>query len=148
LFTAQWLLHAAPRTAGEDVAGWRVDDAASLALWERAQRRATGDAQGPRTFLPGLLADEHAAVFSLGTKPQDINAGVIAYRAAGMVGLTNLFTPRGEHANRYAGAVQMAARTFPGLPIVSYAHGDELRAALDAGCACIGPLHVWTRDAR
>ena len=37
----------------------------------------------------------------------------------------------------------LAAATFPGLPLVGYEFGDELKAAHEAGFEIGDPLRVW-----
>jgi hypothetical protein len=39
--------------------------------------------------------------------------------------------------------VAAVASAFPGVPVVGYEHGDELRTALDHGAEPLGPLRVW-----
>jgi hypothetical protein len=150
LFSAHWLVLPAPSVVDPkgDARAWRVHDTAALASWELGWRRAAGDAEGERTFLPGLLGDEQVAVIALGLEGEQITAGAIAYRGAGVVGLSNLFGPREQRENQCATAVRAAGHIFPGLPIVSYARGEQLQLALDAGFSSLGPLRVWTKGAQ
>jgi hypothetical protein len=137
LFDAEW--HAAPPPAGGMPLHWRrVETPALLAAWETAW---AGTAAGPRLFPPALLDDPDIA-FLIRETDGAIQAGAIASRAAGLVGISNRFGP-GDHATRRQSALASAC-LFPGLALVGYAAGDRLAAARAAGFTPIGPLRVWS----
>lgn len=145
LFEAEWLWLSASLAAVSgrtELFASRVWQAAELEAWQRAFCDANGHELLPRVFLPALLQDDDVAVlrFQLG---DSLLAGAIAYRAAGVVGLSNVFAPEHELERAHRAAVHAAARCFPGLPLVSYAHADALIAARAAGFESIGPLRVW-----
>ncbi len=89
--------------------------------------------------LPTVLLDDPAvAMWSDGL------SGVIANRDGDFAGLSNLYT-RGDLDEAWRGATSAVARTFPGLPITGYEHGDDLEAALRNGYTALGPLRVWLK---
>jgi len=73
----------------------------------------------------------------------DIVAGAIANRSDGVVGWSNFFAPATEVFDQAVASLATIARIFPGLPIVGYEHGDDLRNAHSMGFESIGPLRVW-----
>jgi hypothetical protein len=93
-------------------------------------------------FRPELLADPRCAVLAYrhhGT----IIAGAIAYTAAGVTGLSNVFGTALPAAQLWHSVLQTTAALQPGLPIVGYEHGTSLAAARQAGCGVLGPLRIW-----
>lgn len=134
LFDARWLWREPRPAQGNDgAAGWgKIENGPSLAAWERAWRG--DDDSSDRIFRPELLDDPQVSV--LGGEAGA--AGGIAYDAAGVLGVTNIFGSR----RRFLDA--LAARE-PGKPIVAYEAGDDLRSAQKSGFRPLGPLRVWTR---
>ena len=51
--------------------------------------------------------------------------------------------PRNKYAYGDEDLASLAAVTFPGLPLVGYESGDELKAARKAGYEVGDPLRVW-----
>jgi hypothetical protein len=164
LFDAEWIawdpaLVEQPPVAGLD---WTaVDDAAALARWETAWAADSGVAG---LFRPALLADPGCAF--LGCYRDGVLAGgVIAYTAAGVTGMSNLFrtgSPDGMlgpgtlgpgtlgpgtlwPGTLWRSALHAVASLRPSLPVVGYEGGEDLAAAREAGGRIIGPLRVWTR---
>jgi hypothetical protein len=134
LFDARWLWRDAQATpTGDGAAGWRkIEDGEGLAAWERAWR---GDDDSPeRIFRPQLLSDPQVSVlgWEAGT------AGGIAYDAAGVLGVTNIFGSR----RRFLEAL---TELEPGKPIVAYEAGGDLASAQRNGFQALGALRVWTR---
>jgi hypothetical protein len=134
LFDARWLwrdAQAAP--AGEGSAGWRkIEDSEGLAAWERAWRG--DDDSSERIFRPQLLSDPQVSVVGWEAGA----AGGIAYDAAGVLGVTNIFGSRGRFLD--------ALTEFePGKPIVAYEAGGDLASAQRNGFQALGALRVWTR---
>lgn len=136
LFSATWLWlepDAAPPL--REGLGWRLVEVERLERWERAWR---GDETTvARTFPEQLLDDADVRVIGGFDAQDEIVAGAIAYRAAGVVGLTNLFGSRSQ-------ATAAAAALLPGSPIVAYQAGEEPAQARRGGFEPIGRLTVWT----
>ena len=148
LFVAEWIYLSVSRVRGigaaRKAARWEVvrSDRA-LAEWESAWSRAGGDGSNDRIFVPSLLEGKDIAVVA-GYRDGHIVAGAIANRSDGVVGWSNFFAPEAEMLDRAAESLATIGRVFPGLPIVGYEHGDELRNAHVMGFESLGPLRVWT----
>jgi len=125
LLEANWIRNAEPK-AGAMVSGLS---------WERAKPGGGG-------FPAALFSDENFAMFS-GRRDGAIVAGGALYRADGVVGLSNVVAEADEAPAVWHDLSALAAATFPGLPLVGYESGDELRAARKAGFEIGDPLRVW-----
>jgi len=90
LFEAEWIAApAVPDGPGEPGPPWdAVTDDRGLARWEMAW--AQGGSSGRRLFRPQLLADPRCAILAC-HRDGDLVAGVIAYTAAGVTSISNLF---------------------------------------------------------
>jgi hypothetical protein len=134
LFDARWLWRdAQPAAGGDQPAGWRkIEDGRSLAAWEHAWR---GDDEGlERIFPPELLSDPRVIVLG-----QEAGAcGGIAYDAADVLGVTNIFGSRRQF-------LDALAALEPGKPIVAYEAGGDLASASRNGFQTLGGLRVWIR---
>jgi hypothetical protein len=87
-----------------------------------------------------LLSNPCACVLAGFDGRETIRAGGIAYEAAGVTGVTNIFGPRAMFVKA------LAARKAP-TEIVCYERGPDLAAATNLGFERIGALRVWTRAA-
>lgn len=148
LFEASWIWREpAELPAATALHCSAVDGPAQLADWESQWRGDAGntDAAGRRQFPDALLQDPgHRFIACL--DGERFVAGAIANRTPGVIGLSNLFVAPGFDASlAWAAIARYASDAFPGFPLVGYERGDDLRAALSAGFATIGPLRVWTR---
>ncbi|WP_375766497.1 hypothetical protein NR798_33080 [Archangium gephyra] len=150
LFSAQWIHLAPERLAPARPGGARwvqVRDTAALSAWEAAWSGQSGSA-GPEpahaVFRPGLLEDA-GTVFLAAYHEDTLVAGAIAYRAAGVVSLSNTFFTAAEAGTLRAELLGQLLAVFPGLPLVGYERGDELAAWCDLGFEPIGPLRVWLK---
>jgi hypothetical protein len=145
LFEAEWIA-CRPGAAGAADPGlsWdRVTEAGELSAWERAW--AQGDSAGRPLFRPGLLADPRCAILAC-RREGTLAAGVIAYAAGEVTGISNLFGAGLAAGQLWPSAVQAVAARWPDLPIVGYEHGTDLAFARRAGCQALGPLRVWAQD--
>jgi hypothetical protein len=147
LFSAQWLHFSSDEKrvpAEASGARWvQVRDPAALSAWEAAW---SGHQQGPThaVFRPALLED--AGVKFLAAYHEDtLVAGAIAYRAGGVVSLSNTFFTESHAGVLRAELLGQLLVAFPGLPLVGYEHGDELAAWCALGFEPIGPLRVWLK---
>ena len=125
LFEANWIRKTEPKS-GMMVSGLS---------WERA--KPGGDA-----FPASLFSDGNFAMFS-GRRDGAVVAGGTLYRADGVVGISNVVADADEEPAVWRDLSALAAMTFPGLPLVGYESGDELRAARKAGFEIGDPLRIW-----
>lgn len=138
LFDARWLWRAAqPAATGDETLNWRrIEDEPGLAAWERAWR---GEDQNlERTFRPELLEDRRVTILGGFDAAGTLSSGGIAYDAAGVLGVTNIFGSRRRFLNAL-GASE------PGRPVVAYEAGGDLASAERNGFAMLGALRVWVR---
>jgi len=135
LLEAHWIRKAQPAPTGRSWQGAGPMTMVSGLSWERA--KAGGEA-----FPAPLFSDENFAMFS-GRRNGAIVAGGTFYRADGVVGLSNVVADSDEAPAVWRDLGILAASTFPGLPIVGYESGDELKAARKAGFEKGDPLRVW-----
>ena len=144
LFEAEWIAApTVPGGPGEPGPPWdAVTDDRGLARWEMAW--AQGGSSSRRLFRPQLLADPRCAILAC-HRDGDLAAGVIAYTAAGVTGISNLFGAKLPAGQLEASALRAVTALRPGLPVVSYAHGPDLAAARQAGWQSLGRLRVWER---
>jgi hypothetical protein len=145
LFEAEWIARApAPAGLGEPGPSWdTVTDAGELGRWEMAWAR--GDSPPGPLFRPELLADPRCAILAC-RRDGDLVAGIIAYTAARVTGISNLFGAGLPAGQLWASALHAVAALRPHLPIVGYEHGVGLASARRAGCQALGPLRVWARN--
>jgi hypothetical protein len=138
LFDARWLYRrqSGPSVAANTLDWRRIDNEQSLAAWERAWRGT--DTELHRIFRAELLNDQRVHILAGFDEAEKIRAGGIAYDAAGVTGVTNIFGPRSEFQNALA---MLAAPA----DIVCYEHGRDLALAADLGFAALGHLRVWIR---
>lgn len=128
LFDANWIRH--PPAKG-------VATTSRLA-WERG-------VHGADTMPAVLFSDDNFALFS-GRRDGKVVAGGTLYRAENLVGLSNVVAETGDAGAVWHDLVTLAAKTFPGLPLVGYESGRELEAAHKAGFEIGEPLRIWVRS--
>ncbi|MGE0576253.1 MAG: hypothetical protein AB7F22_34355 [Reyranella sp.] len=104
------------------------------------QRVVTSD-----TFPAALFGDENFAMFA-GSRAGEVVAGGTVYRAEKVVGLSNVVAEPGDAVTVFRDLVALAAGLFPGLPIVGYESGNELKAAINAGFEPGDELRIWVRE--
>lgn len=121
------------------------------ASWMRATMPADGtagdiewrrEARGNAT----LPYDDPDFAWFTGRRGLRVVAGGMLYRAAGVVGLTNVVAEAADAVAVWRSLIVLAAQAFPRLPLVGYESGEELAAALDAGFEIGDPLRVWVRS--
>ena len=145
LFGAEWIARVpAPAEPGQPGLSWStVTDARELGRWEAAW--AQGDTARRPLFRPELLTDPRCAILA-DCRDGDLIAGVIAYTAAGVTGISNLFDAGLGAGHLWASALRAVTALRPHLSIVGYEHDVDLAVARQAGCQALGPLRIWTRD--
>ena len=65
------------------------------------------------------------------------------YRTETVVGLSNVVADATDEVTVWHDLAAIAAREFPGLPVVGYESDDDLEAAHKAGFEVGDPLRVW-----
>jgi hypothetical protein len=88
--------------------------------------------------------DPNFAMFT-GRRGYAVVAGGMLYRAAGVVGLSNVVADAADAVAVWRSLSLLATKTFPRLPLVGYESGRELLAALDAGFEIGDPLRIWVK---
>ncbi len=153
LVEASWIAlkddDAATSRCTDSVRWLAVTDDTDLVRWEVAWRGPNDGleaADPPRLFRPTLLDDPDIR-FLTGRSRDSTVALAIANRSddgsGPVVGISNVVLLGDVRARYRAGAVAAVRRSFPGLPLVGYEHGDDLAAMLTLGFRALGPLRVW-----
>jgi hypothetical protein len=147
LFEATWIFRLETGAGAEPLpAPWRrLAQPAELAAWEKAWRATSGNGEGSSSsslFRPALLADPDIAVLAL-FRDDAILGGAIANRAAGAIGLSNVFAVDSDLEAVWTMAVGQAGAAFPGLPIVGYESADALACPRKLGFEPLTALKVW-----
>jgi hypothetical protein len=93
-------------------------------------------------FPPALLEERNHAVLAF-RRGGEIVAGCIASRSDGVLGISNLFAFAGDEDETRRACLAAAMQFAPGLPLVGYERGDDLRRMMALGFAEIGSLRVW-----
>lgn len=146
LFDAQWVHCPAPLTTTTETEPgahrWaRVGDPLHLAAWEEVWGSRSGWSGRSRVFPDRILSDPDLAPVAI-VKDATVVAGLLANRAAGAVGVSNVFA---RPADRRAIPVGLAAAAslWPGLPLVGYGSGPDLGVLMGLGFESVGPLRIW-----
>ena len=151
LFEAEWIwlsatsIRPSRSTFGLDWA--RIQTGSELTKWETAWSGDPADraaTQRSPLFLPSLLADRDIS-FIAAYKDQEIVAGIVANRAAGVVGLSNFFAPSNDVVSCWSNCVTTAQASFQDLPLVGYERGPQLAIAQAMGFERLQRLKIWTR---
>ena len=149
LFSAEWLSRPPSLPAPEGHLGgvaWRkIDSEVDLVAWEAAWN--AGHDQPVHVFEPSLLKNSDIGFFAAYNN-QRIVAGGIANQTGDVVGISNIFTPKDAEQDFWASFVRLVAETFPGLALVGYERGAELKIAHSINFQSIGPLRVWAKTTR
>jgi len=128
LLEAKWIRMPHPRA---------VTTTSGLA-WERGSQ--------PSADLPiGLFSDANFALFSA-RRDGAIVAGGTFYRTETVVGLSNVVADATDEVAVWRDLAAVAAREFPGMPLVGYESDDDLKAAGKAGFEIGDPLRIWVRS--
>lgn len=144
LFEASWI-HRSPaqHLSGKVIPGvaWRrIETADDLQRWECAWG-AGDETADSRIFVPALLA-EPGVTFIAGRLEGEIVAGCVASKAAGVIGVTNLFAPQEAKAAYRDACIDAVVKLAPGVSLVSYEDAETCAAMADIGFERVGPLRV------
>ena len=142
LFEASWIWRAPRDCPLPD--GWtRIEQSAELAHWEDAWKR--NGSPTPQTVFPDAMLAQPGVVF-LGRRGEaGFEAGCIANRSEGCMGLSNVFAERDPGA-AFSQAADAVASLDGALPTVGYESGADLDHALAADFETVGPLRVLVSD--
>ncbi len=153
LFHADWIwrepLAASAPQLNSRLSWTKLTTPASLVEWEQAWSGDPGnDANAHRSpqFPDSLLGSPDHAFFA-GRFQGKIVAGGIANRSAGVVGLSNAFSPPELLEETWGSLVASISAAFSGTPIVGYERDTGLMIAVSFGFEPIGKLRVWYRSA-
>lgn len=148
LFDAEWLsaivLGSNAQQISEDLQWARVTNETDLVRWKKAWSAPDDEAERPRIFRRELLLRPDIQVIYALVDGAPVGGGVLNV-GAGVVGLSNLFSGINRDAI-WHGLSKIAMSVFPGLPLVTYEHGDNLPAAHAVGFSTVGCLRIWHRS--
>lgn len=153
LFHATWLYRSPSTPLPDDVRGleWSVvSSPVELSTWEQTWRgtKANADAQGHAPiFTPDLLRDPDFH-FLLGRRGAANVATAALNRSGDVVGISNVFSDVEGVGPLFPGAVRLATKVHPSLPMVGYERGASLVDAQQAGFEPLSGLTVWNRSTR
>lgn len=141
LFDAQWVVRTNPRSLPVHFAPtWDVvRDAASFAEWEQAWLQNGGVTD---LLRPDLLAVDTVSVLAARMHDRVVAGGILT-RAAGVVGISNMFWRSGTPSAAWSGLLGFADALLPGSTFVGYEKADGLSALEQYGFEPAGPLRVW-----
>jgi hypothetical protein len=144
LFDADWIFRPpAPASSPGGSRAWtRVTDRRELGEWESAWA-VPGDTT---TLSRGAILDDPNVFVLAGRAAGEIAEGAMLYRAAHVVGVSNVFTRDRDLDAVWNAVVRAASVHCPGEAIVGYESGADLAAARLRGCVALGPLRVWVND--
>ncbi len=138
LFEASWLFAeaaAAPRRPRLD---WRtVTTPGDFDGWV-----SSADLEG--VLRPTLVDDAMVHVLAAG-REQPWAAGAVAHVTDGVVGVSNVFAAGVALDAVWSDLPAVVGQTVGDLPLVGYARGDALRAAVAGGFSAVGALRVWSK---
>lgn len=73
-------------------------------------------------------------------------SGAVLNRSRDVGGISCFFAAPATAAQDWSECLTFSAAILPGTPLLGYASGGALRAAVRSGFERLGPLRVWTRD--
>ena len=107
-------------------------DSGSAASCRPKHRRPISSGRGRRKARGCLLAIRTSQC-SRARRGFKVVAGFMLYRAAEVVGVSNVVAEAADAPAVWRSLTLLAAQTFPHLPLVGYESGDELQAAVTSG---------------
>ncbi len=147
-FDAEWIVRDASysdRDASISGVDWeQAQTPDDLRLWEAAWSGEAAEANYQPIFLPALLERCDVAFF-VAKEGGAIVAGGIANRTGEVVGVSNIFVPKGDSKRYREGFFVEVSRAFSGCALVGYEAEEALRESLELGFVSVGALRVWIR---
>jgi hypothetical protein len=138
LFEAEWIYHPAFIEQESERYEWNI-------VQTETEFKRWTEMTGLENSLPsGLLGIDGVKIFY--TDSPAGFAGFIANEAAGVIGISNVFSSETDIVDLWRSIPQAVSKEFPELPLVGYEQGDFLKAAHSSGWASVGPLRVWLRE--
>jgi hypothetical protein len=138
LFEAEWIYRDSISVSRPARASWRlIATEKDLMSWTHAN--------GLQDVIKADLLKQTAVKLFMHEEKGEIS-GFIANLAAGVVGISNVFTT--DHANEglWLDIASIVSAEFPGVPMVGYERAGDLSAALLSGFTSIGSLRVWVKS--
>ena len=135
LFDAQWIWRPASTDVSQELSWRTVDRSAELAVWATAHGNA-------HAFRDILLVERDISILAVGDRKEPA-AGAVLNRSGPVVGVSNFFCRGVDRGLVWRDVAAATSLEFPGLPLVGYESGEDLRHAVANGFATIGPLRVW-----
>jgi hypothetical protein len=150
LFDAQWYARA-PVPIPEYLLGnaghWQcLSTEPELVAWEKAWRQA-GEHEDilETSMFPAKLLGDPGVIFLASKNANTISAGAIAYRASGVIGITNFFSKPNDSVNQFAACLNKLHTGNPEATIVGYEREHTLSEYSGLNLQPLGPLRVWLR---
>jgi hypothetical protein len=144
LFEAQWIHRPASAPTASSNLDWTVVGTPdTLRSWALAWDNGDGNAD---LFRPALLDDPATVVLAGQSVDGRLVAGAVASRSDQVIGISNVFALDGGPDAAWLVVRDATNELFPTLPVVGYAQGDGLAAAVRRGFEPVGPLRIWLHD--
>jgi hypothetical protein len=144
LFEAQWIHRPASAPTASSNLDWTVVGTPdTLRSWALAWDNGDGNAD---LFRPALLDDPATVVLAGQSVDGRLVAGAVASRSDQVIGISNVFALDGGPDAAWLVVLDATNELFPTLPVVGYAQGDGLAAAVRRGFEPVGPLRIWLHD--
>jgi hypothetical protein len=144
LFEAQWIHRPASAPTASSNLDWTVVGTPdTLRAWALAWDNGDGNAD---LFRPALLDDPATVVLAGQSVDGRLVAGAVASRSDQVIGISNVFALDGGPDAAWLVVLDATNELFPTLPVVGYAQGDGLAAAVRRGFEPVGPLRIWLHD--
>ncbi len=151
LFDASWIWKepARPRPPMFPVRWAVLHEPAELAAWDAGWWRsaAPGNTTTGTGLYPATLLHASGVAFVAGFVDDRLAAGCALTCLDHVVGLSCAFSETADPITAESDLLSEIHRLNPGRPVVGYASGERLQAALRCGFEPVGPLRVWLRNA-
>lgn len=138
LFEAEWIYHSTISNFEQIPSKWRViKTSKELKKWTSAYELE-------KVIIPKILERNDVEIFMC--EENGGMSGFIANVGANAIGISNVFSDEISNIPIWTEIAQIVASRNPGLPLVGYEQGNDLKAAVKSGWKSIGPLRVWMKD--
>lgn len=144
-FEATWIWRAAGNNIAKVENGVRwssISDSALLRRWEQRWSVSCGLESCSGVFRDAIIHESGVRIFAA-TREGEVVGGAVANQTDDVVGLSNVFAPRGEELEFWRGCVAAVGASFPGLPLVGYQREEGLVFAKEVGFESLRTLSIW-----